>query len=561
MKQIKLFLCTLLAMLMLLPTGAYALTIHTVTSTFNGMDVCRDQEMEPNRYAELYTVEGVPWMCRSNAVFEQKTINGSFAIGAEWSSPIIIHTIFNKEGFHVEGYVRNVTVRAGGNVEKIEVTYWGPDARDVVIGTITPTSREVTDYEFTVGYDYSAVTCFAVGEYSTDGVLYVTFTPREDKDADIIVESIKFDYSEERPEGVLSGVCGPDLNWKIDHDVLTVSGKGMMYDYGKKYGKKSYLTTAPWREYYDRFSKVVLEEGVTILGDDAFCGCPINEIVLPEGLLRIGAGALSITNIESVTIPSTVEEIQRIVFEECSSLKSIIVNENNQWYDSRDNCNAIIKTATNELVTGCQTTVIPDGIVTIGDEAFSECRELTEITIPNSVTTIGSEAFDACTGLTELVIPDNVTTIGSLAFFFCRGVVTMTIGSGVTKIGERAFNYMYSLKDVVCTADPANLTWEGYDDESGFNTSELTKFHVADPEAWKAKFPNAHVQFVAIGSAETVEGDVSGDGKTDAEDVVALMNYIAGMTAGISATAADVNKDGKVDVSDIVALVNLIHAL
>ena len=118
------------------------------------------------------------------------------------------------------------------------------------------------------------------------------------------------------------------------------------------------------------------------------------------------------------------------------------------------------------------------------------------------------------------------------------------------------------MEDVYCYANPAALTWEDYDNEKNFQVGKITKFHVVagTKSAWETKFPSLNATIVddLEGSVDTPEGDVSGDGTTDAKDVVALMNYIAGITADISATAADVNKDGKVDIADIVALINLI---
>ena len=96
-------------------------------------------------------------------------------------------------------------------------------------------------------------------------------------------------------------------------------------------------------------------------------------------------------------------------------------------------------------------------------------------------------------------------------------------------------------------------------DNTCCNPDGSTKFHVNDPAAWQAKFPNANVQFVEMGSAETEEGNLNGDDVVDAKDVVALMNYLAGSKPeGFNEAAADVNGDGKIDIADIVALVNLL---
>ena len=112
-------------------------------------------------------------------------------------------------------------------------------------------------------------------------------------------------------------------------------------------------------------------------------------------------------------------------FEDCTGLTSIIVDTENPKYDSRDNCNAIIETATNTIIAGCKNTFIPNSVTSIGCAAFYSCTGLTSISIPNSVTSIGSYAFARCTGLTSISIPNSVTNIGSFAFDHCTEIETL----------------------------------------------------------------------------------------------------------------------------------------
>ena len=122
------------------------------------------------------------------------------------------------------------------------------------------------------------------------------------------------------------------------------------------------------------------------------------------------------SGLTSIIIPNSVKSIGDSAFEGCSGLTSIVVEEGNPVYDSRESCNAIIKTSTNELVAGCKNTVIPDGVTSIAGSAFKGCFGLTSLTIPNSFTTIGDFAFSYCSGLTSITIPNSVTSIGSYAF-------------------------------------------------------------------------------------------------------------------------------------------------
>ncbi|MBP3227451.1 MAG: leucine-rich repeat domain-containing protein [Bacteroidaceae bacterium] len=127
-------------------------------------------------------------------------------------------------------------------------------------------------------------------------------------------------------------------------------------------------------------------------------------------------------NLISITIPNSVSSIGFDVFEGCSGLTNITVADDNPFYDSRENCNAIIETSSNTLIAGCQNTLIPKSVTSIGDFAFSVCSSLTSITIPSSVTTIGYGAFVKCSGLTSVNIPTSVTSIGNAAFSYCTAL-------------------------------------------------------------------------------------------------------------------------------------------
>ncbi|MDY6258156.1 MAG: leucine-rich repeat domain-containing protein [Bacteroidaceae bacterium] len=126
-------------------------------------------------------------------------------------------------------------------------------------------------------------------------------------------------------------------------------------------------------------------------------------------------------------------------FSHCSSLASITVDEKNSIYDSRDDCNAIIETSSNTLIVGCQKTIIPNSVTTIGYNAFDECSNLTSIIFPNSVTTIRGSAFKNCSGLTTVTIPNSVKFIGDSAFSGCTSLTTVTIGDGVKSITSGCF--------------------------------------------------------------------------------------------------------------------------
>ena len=154
------------------------------------------------------------------------------------------------------------------------------------------------------------------------------------------------------------------------------------------------------------------------------------------------------TSLTSVTIPNSVTSIGTMAFSNCNSLTSIVVEKDNTTYDSHDNCNAIIETATNTLIAGCQNTIIPNSVTSIGDRAFYGCSSLTSVTIPNSVTSIEELTFYQCRSLTSITIPNSVTSIGSDAFQDCSSLTSVTIGNSVTSIGGEAFCNCTSLTSI-----------------------------------------------------------------------------------------------------------------
>ena len=129
---------------------------------------------------------------------------------------------------------------------------------------------------------------------------------------------------------------------------------------------------------------ITISEGVTEIGLCAFIGCTsLESIIIPNSVTEIGHRAFKdCTSLESITIPESVTKIASAAFEGCNSLESIIVADGNSVYDSREGCNAIIETATNTLIQGCKTTVIPESVTEIGSEAFYDCTSLVTINVP-----------------------------------------------------------------------------------------------------------------------------------------------------------------------------------
>lgn len=256
---------------------------------------------------------------------------------------------------------------------------------------------------------------------------------------------------------------------------------------------------------------IVIPNSVEVIGISAFQNCKtITSIVIPDSVTKIGQYAFSgCTGLTSVVIGKSVKEIGYNAFRYlkegwqmipgCINLQSIVVNEDNPTYDSRENCNAIIETETNKLIIGSNKTVIPNSVTEIGESAFLDYAGLTNITIPDSVTKIGGSAFWGCKGLTSVTIPNSVTEIGRSAFWGCTGLTSIVIPDSVTVIRNAAFS---SCKDLKSVTFEGNLTEIEYD--AFYCCSSLEKINVPAKRAayYKKLLPQELKRLVVESSQE-----------------------------------------------------------
>ncbi len=208
---------------------------------------------------------------------------------------------------------------------------------------------------------------------------------------------------------------------------------------------------------------LVIPNSVTTVGYGAFqyCSGYNGDLIIGSAVTEIGDYAFNSCDGMTGTlyIPSGIQSIGGNSFGYCA-FSGIVVDPENNVYDSRNDCNAIIETSTNELLTGCKNTAIPNTVTAIGDNAFKGITGMTSIEIPNSVVSIGDNAFAFCFDLTgDLVIPNSVETIGESAFFQCEGLDgKLVIGESVSYIGDWAFRKCSHISSAVSLATaPATL--------------------------------------------------------------------------------------------------------
>ena len=233
------------------------------------------------------------------------------------------------------------------------------------------------------------------------------------------------DYSQcyyDNPEELVSeGEINGSLTWSLENGILTISGKGDMPHH-------SGLSDIPWYAYRTAINSVVIEPGVTSIGNSSFQSCSnLTSVTIPDGITTIGEQAFFLCgNLSSIVIPNSVTSIGRYAFTGC----------------------------------GLVSVTIPNRVKNIEISTFSSCSKLISVTIPNSVTSIESGVFHSCSNLTSITIPNSVTGIGTGAFYDCIGLSSITIPNSVTNIEENAFSGCIS------------LTWIEVENENNFYSSE-----------------------------------------------------------------------------------------
>ena len=253
------------------------------------------------------------------------------------------------------------------------------------------------------------------------------------------------------------GDCGINVTWELTGDgTLTISGTGRIGNY-------SYDNNAPWYSCRAYIKRVVIQQGVRAIGDQAFYYCEnLTSVTIPDSVTSIGDYAFAYcVGLTSATIPEGVTSIGGDAFLGCTGLTSVAIPSSvtSTGFETFSGCTGLTSITIPEGVTsignyafkGCSnlaSVTIPESVTSIGGGAFSGCSGLTSVTIPSSVTSIGWSAFKNCTALTFMTIPESVTYISGEVFSNCVRLAKVTIPKSVTYIGKNAFYYCESIADV-----------------------------------------------------------------------------------------------------------------
>ena len=215
---------------------------------------------------------------------------------------------------------------------------------------------------------------------------------------------------------------------------------------------------------------LVIPEGIEEIADEAFAGCTgYSELVLPASLKKLGKDVFSEIKVDMTSISAVMAMRGQNTKPTFTSIK---VNPANKYFDSREDCNALIRTKDNTLLLACENSfipqsvkaigdgafkglkgskeiVLPKGLEYVGDEAFANYVSVTPLSLPSTVKTIGLSAFKECKMTPDLVIPGKVKEIGDIAFSYCGGIETISIGKGVKHIGSNAFEGLEKVETVI----------------------------------------------------------------------------------------------------------------
>ena len=287
---------------------------------------------------------------------------------------------------------------------------------------------------------------------------------------------------------VASGTCGENLTWILTEDgTLTISGTGKMKNYSSAANKP-----APWFAYSDSILQVVVDHGVTSIGNCAFEQLPLlAEVTLPQTLTEIGTYAFeNCLCLTQIALPNALTRIGNNAFNGCSKLQEITLPSGITAIEDGTfkGCSALIRVE------------LPDGLTDIGSSVFMDCGQLAEITLPASLRKLGLAAFASCRSLEQITIPEGITVLPTNLFGGCNALQKISLPDSLLTISSQAFWYNNKLADLIipknvvtiassafreCKAEYLIFTGSAPDIAAdAFKQSKATVYYPADNSSW-----------------------------------------------------------------------------
>ena len=264
----------------------------------------------------------------------------------------------------------------------------------------------------------------------------------------MLINLLAFSVSAETP-----GDYDDNTTWSLsDAGVLTISGSGAIRDYIYSGANLWPLIKAPWRNHASKIKEVVVQSGITRIGDNAFCCLPnVTSVSIADTVTSIGQAAFcDMTALTQITLPDSVVEVEKNLFHGCKSLATVklpsgLKNLTGGMFKSCSSLKSIelpkgikeIQGATFESA-GLTSITIPEGVTSINADAFQFCRNLKTVKLPTSLKKIGLCAFDS-SAITSIIIPKNVTHIVQSAFSRCHNLKSIRFEGDAPEMDSHIF--------------------------------------------------------------------------------------------------------------------------
>ena len=246
-----------------------------------------------------------------------------------------------------------------------------------------------------------------------------------------------------------TGKCGVNVSFEFNSEsgVLTISGRGNMYEFSGKSGYWSYMgereECVSYFEDTEGIKKVIINEGVSSIGSRSFLNCAdLEEVVIANSILSINESAFAgCKKLKAITIPSdaALKKIGKKAFFNCERLKELVLNSAVEEIGEAafDTCSELDRV------------VLSDSIKEIEKFAFADCRSIKELDFPVGLDTIGNCAFCRCVSLKSIDIPDSVEHLGEGAFCFCTSLESAVVSGGIIMLDEQTFEGCTALERVI----------------------------------------------------------------------------------------------------------------